>query len=111
MLDEVYFSNGDHIVSSRMGIPNTVKVSLDDSEQGLIDKHVQTYRMAPAVTISKMTTADAIRFFGQDPKRIICALNFASGERAGGNTRIDRKDKAELMPDGSDNQEEDLCRR
>jgi len=107
VLHEVKVSNEDLMLLRKLHVPTTVSVTYRDCMKALLDRKVRPYTREPQVTMSKRTTASAINFFAQDPKRVVCALNFASGrdDRVGGEYGL-------AMPgDDCDNQEEDLCRR
>lgn len=54
----------------------------------------------PVVSLSSMTTADALMHFAEPTGKKVCGLNFANGKTVGSGYKI-----------GSSAQEEDLCRR
>jgi len=102
VLTEVKSTNDDLVSFKNLHIPRTLPVTYKECMKALIERQVQGYRMPPSISISERTTTNAIEFFASDPKRVVCALNFANGTAEG---------YGSSYPEGGDGQEEDLCRR
>jgi hypothetical protein len=109
LLTEVKGANDDHVAVRNFRIPKTVLVTYDSVKEALMKRQLDVCPHTCSVTISQRTTADAIEFFAQDPDRVVCAVNFASGrrEKIGG----EYANEHDTQMTDNDNQEEDLCRR
>lgn len=77
-------------------VPRTIPVTSEDCRKAKI----KGYGKAPRLSISTMTTAEALQSFSKDRRNVLCALNFANGETPGGGYK-----------NGATAQEEDLCRQ
>jgi len=105
-LAELKASNNVYIAHSKINIPKTTLVCLQDCEQAVISGDVEPYNFVPIVTMSHQTPAEAAAFFNLDSRRVVVCLNNSSGkeESIGGGYVDGRLDTVWDI-------EGDLCRR
>lgn len=95
----VRIAEENYQLRNRWPVPTTLLVS----HQECMRSRPQLTGRRPQITMSEMTTADALLHFGRNNRcgaNRACALNFANGEQVGGGYKT-----------GAQAQEEDLCRR
>mmetsp|Transcript_16092 Transcript_16092/g.48468 ORF Transcript_16092/g.48468 Transcript_16092/m.48468 type:complete len:454 (+) Transcript_16092:92-1453(+) len=99
---EVVDSNRQLLSGRRLiRTPETTKVSWAECIRALQEQKIEDYGADPKVTVGVGTVAEAVYFFAsQDPRRVVCCVSTANGQKPGG----------EYLA-GQAGPEEDLCRR